>query len=166
MNNVDAIRKICFYIVDISLAITIAFFISWTFFSRVVMQGLSMAPIVSDRDTVIVNRLYKNLLVLNRYDLIAFNINGQESIKRIIGLPGDNIKISSGNVYINGEKISEDFIQSSLSSNIEQDVDVADNEFYVLGDKLDSSKDSRFEDIGNIKRKQIIGKVWYIIKNK
>ena len=162
----DSIKKICFYVVDISLVILLSFFISWTFFSRFVMQGLSMSPYIYDRDIVVVNRLYKNLFKLQRYEVIVFNINGQDSIKRIIGLPGDNIKISSGNIYINGEKIPDDIIHNSLSSNIEQDVDIGEDEYYVLGDKLDSSKDSRFEDVGNIKKKQIIGRVWYIIKNK
>ena len=125
-----------------------------------------MSPSIANRDIVLVNRLYKNFLTLNRYDVIAFYINDKESIKRIIGLPGDKIKISSSNIYINDEKIDEKYMTSSLSSYIDINTIVGEDEYYVLGDNLDSSRDSRFEDIGNIHRSQIIGKVWKVIETK
>ena len=130
------------------------------------MQGFSMSPSINNRDVVFVNRLYKNLLTLNRYDVIAFYINDKESVKRIIGLPGDKIKISSSNIYVNDEKIDERYMNSTLSSYTDINTTVGVDEYYVVGDNLDSSRDSRFEDIGNIHKSQIIGKVWNIIKSK
>ena len=148
------------------VAISIAFVITWTFFTRILMQGFSMSPSINNRDVVFVNRLYKNLLTLNRYDVIAFYINDKESVKRIIGLPGDKIKISSSNIYVNDEKIDERYMNSTLSSYTDINTTVGVDEYYVVGDNLDSSRDSRFEDIGNIHKSQIIGKVWNIIKSK
>ena len=165
MNN-DFIKDICKTVADFSLIVVIAFFVSWIFLFRVVMQGFSMNPTIKDSDTVLVNRLYKNVLPLSRYDIIVFNLDGQQNVKRIIGLPGDYVRISAGNIYVNLEKIDEDFLQDSLSSSIDNEVYVNDNEYYVLGDNLDSSKDSRFKDVGNINKNDIIGKVWYIIKKK
>ena len=153
-------------IVDMMLAIAIAFVITWTFFTRMLVQGFSMSPSIANRNIVLVNRLYKNFLSLNRYDVIAFYINDKESIKRVIGLPGDKIKISSSNIYINDVKIDEKYMQSSLSSYTDINTIVGEDEYYVLGDNLDSSRDSRFEDIGNIHKSQIIGKVWHIIESK
>lgn len=162
----EFLKKICHYVVDISLSIVIAFLIIWTLFTRVVMQGFSMSPKINDRDVVLVNRLYKRLLPIKRYDCIAFYLNNQENIKRIIGIPGDIVRISSGNVYVNNEKVSSEYISDSISSGFEQEVLVESGQYYVLGDNLYSSKDSRSNDIGTISQNTIIGKVWYVIGEK
>lgn len=154
-------KKFCGILVDVCLIIVVASFLSWSFLTRVVMQGFSMNPTIKDREVVFINRLYKNMLKLDRYDIIAFHMEDQENIKRIIGLPGDHIKISSGNIYVNGSKIEEDFMQVFLSSNFEQDLYVENDEYYVLGDNLDSSKDSRYKDFGNVQKNRVIGKVWH-----
>lgn len=123
-----------------------------------------MAPYINDGNIVLVNRLYKNFLPLNKQDVIVFYNNEQMSIKRIYGLPGETITITNGNFYIDDIQVESEDLKNSLSSNIEQNVKLGENEYYVLGDNLDSSKDSRFADVGNINRKDIVGKVWYIIK--
>lgn len=156
--------KICKVIADIVFAVALAFTISYIFFAQVLQQGFSMAPYINDGNIVLVNRLYKNFLPLNKQDVIVFYNNEQMSIKRIYGLPGETITISNGKFYINDIQVESEDLKNSLSSNIEQNVKLGENEYYVLGDNLDSSKDSRFADVGNINRKDIIGKVWYIIR--
>lgn len=145
-------------------AVALAFIVSYTFFAQVLQQGFSMAPYINDRNIVLVNRLYKNFLPLTRFDVIAFKNNGQDSVKRIYGLPGETVVISSGNIYINDNRIDNDNLKNSLSSNIEQNVKLGIDEYYVLGENLDSSKDSRFSDVGNIKQSNIIGKIWFVIR--
>lgn len=156
--------KICKVIADIVFAVALAFTISYIFFAQVLQQGFSMAPYINDGNIVLVNRLYKNFLPLNKQDVIVFYNNEQMSIKRIYGLPGETITITNGNFYIDDIQVESEDLKNSLSSNIEQNVKLGENEYYVLGDNLDSSKDSRFADVGNIDRKDIVGKVWYIIK--
>lgn len=156
--------KICKVIADIVFAVALAFTISYIFFAQVLQQGFSMAPYINDGNVVLVNRLYKNFLPLNKQDVIVFYNNEQMSLKRIYGLPGETITISNGKFYINDIQVESEDLKNSLSSNIEQNVKLGENEYYVLGDNLDSSKDSRFADVGNINRKDIIGKVWYIIR--
>ncbi|MBR4313814.1 MAG: signal peptidase I, partial [Lachnospiraceae bacterium] len=155
---------ICKIVADIVFAVALAFTISYIFFAQVLQQGFSMAPYINDGNIVLVNRLYKNLLPLNKQDVIVFYNNEQMSLKRIYGLPGETITISNGKFYINDIQVESEDLKNSLSSNIEQNVKLGENEYYVLGDNLDSSKDSRFADVGNINRKDIIGKVWYIIR--
>ena len=156
--------KICKIVADIVFAVALAFTISYIFFAQVLQQGFSMAPYINDGNVVLVNRLYKHFLPLNKQDVIVFYNNEQMSLKRIYGLPGETITISNGKFYINDIQVESEDLKNSLSSNIEQNVKLGENEYYVLGDNLDSSKDSRFADVGNINRKDIIGKVWYIIR--
>lgn len=156
--------KICKIVADIVFAVALAFTISYIFFAQVLQQGFSMAPYINDGNVVLVNRLYKNFLPLNKQDVIVFYNNEQMSLKRIYGLPGETITISNGKFYIDDIQVESEDLKNSLSSNIEQNVKLGENEYYVLGDNLDSSKDSRFADVGNINRKDIIGKVWYIIR--
>ena len=156
--------KICQIITDIVFAITLAITVSYIFFSQVLQHGFSMTPSINDSSIVLVNRLYKNFLPLQRNDVIAFYVSGRESIKRIYGLPGETITISNGNMYINDIQIANDNLKNSLSSNIDQNVKLGEDEYYVLGDNLDSSKDSRFLDVGNINKKDIIGKIWFVFK--
>ena len=154
----NTILKISQLVVDVVFAVSLAFIISYTFFAQVLQQGFSMAPYINDRSVVLTNRLYRNVLPLNRNDVIAFYVNGQESIKRIYGMPGETITISNGNLYVNDIQLENEDLKNSLSSNIDQNVKLGDDEYYVLGDNLDSSKDSRASDVGNISKKNIIGK--------
>ena len=154
----------CQIVTSIVFAVALAFIVSYTFFAVSLQQGFSMAPHINNGNVVIVNRLYKNFLPLEREDVIVFYLSGQESIRRICGLPGETVSISKGNLYINDVLIDSFDLKNSLTSNIDQNVRLGDDEYYVLGDNLDSSNDSRFPDVGNIKRANIKGKVWYIIR--
>lgn len=158
------IKKICNVISNIVLAIFIAYFISYSFATKYMQQGSSMSPTISDGDILLVNRLYSNLLKIKRNDIIYFNKNGQDSVKRVYGLPGDVIDITNGYLYVNNVRLDNVNLRHSLSSNVTQNLVIGDDEYYVLGDSLDSSKDSRHVDVGNINSKDIIGKVWWIIR--
>lgn len=142
----------------------LAYFICYTFFTPVLMQGFSMKGTVDDKNIVLVNRLYKRLLPIRQYDIIAYNIDGSETVKRVIGLPGDTVSIQSGVIYVNGDRLEERYEKEALSANVEKTRIVKDNEYYVIGDNLDSSKDSRFDEIGNISEDFIIGKVWRVVR--
>ena len=65
---------------------------------------------------------------------------------------------------MNNVRLDNVNLRHSLSSNVTQNLVIGDDEYYVLGDSLDSSKDSRHVDVGNINSKDIIGKVWWIIR--
>ena len=162
--NSKIILKICQFVTDIVFAVAFAFIISYTFFAVSLQQGFSMAPYINNGNVVFVNRLYKNFLPLERKDVIVFYISGQESIRRIYGLPGETVTISKGNLYVDDVLIDDFDLKNSLSSNIDQNVKLGDDEYYVLGDNLDSSNDSRFSDVGNIKQANIKGKVWHVFK--
>lgn len=162
--NSKIILKFCQIIADIVFAVSLAFIISFSFFTPCLQHGFSMVPYINDSNIVLINRLYRRLFKLKRNDVIVFYVDGQESIRRIYGLPGETITINSGNFYINDVQMQDMDLKNSLSSNISQNVKLASDEYYVLGDSLDNSMDSRSPDIGNIKLENIIGKVWFVIK--
>lgn len=80
-------------------------------------------------------------------------------IKRVIGVPGDEINIEFGNVYVNGEKLNESYIKGeTYSRDIKFPLIVGENELFVLGDNREVSKDSR--DFGTIKINQVEGRAF------
>lgn len=83
-------------------------------------------------------------------------------VKRVIGIPGDEINIESGNVYVNGEMLYEDYIKGeTYSRDIKFPLIVRENELFVLGDNREVSKDSR--DFGTIKIEQVEGRAFFRI---
>ena len=89
----------------------------------------------------------------------------KKNVKRIIGLPGETVQIKGGFIFINGEVLSvEDGLeQVSLAGRADTPIQLEQDEYFLLGDNRDSSEDSRFSNIGNVKREQIYGKVWFRI---
>lgn len=78
-------------------------------------------------------------------------------VKRVIGIPGDEINIEQGNVYVNGEKLNEDYIKGeTYEREIRFPLKVGKGEVFVLGDNREGSKDSR--DFGTIKIEQVEGR--------
>ncbi|QJT09775.1 signal peptidase I [Oceanidesulfovibrio marinus] len=104
-----------------------------------------------------------------RGDVIVFEypVNpSQDFIKRVIGLPGDTVEIRNKDVYVNGKKLDEPYVQHTDSRILESLRDnmaprtVPENEYFVMGDNRDESHDSRFW--GFVDRHKIEGKAWVI----
>ena len=83
-------------------------------------------------------------------------------IKRIIGLPGETVQILDGYVYIDGKKLDEHFCDEKIQNAAlaSDPITLGDDEYFVLGDNRNASEDSRFPDVGNVRRKEIIGRAW------
>ena len=127
------------------------------------MNGSSMKPVLESGDVVLINRLAYDVGKPIRFDVVVFEREGQQpGIKRIIGLPGETVQIKNGSVYINGEllKAENGLAEATIAGVAEYPVELGDDEYFLLGDNRDSSEDSRFVKIGNVKRRQIRGKVW------
>ena len=84
------------------------------------------------------------------------------NVKRVIGLPGEVVQIIDNLVYINDEPLEAEngLNQVVLAGIAENPVTLGEDEYFLLGDNRDGSEDSRFVNIGNVKREQIRGKVW------
>ncbi len=155
--------KLAAYVVSIFVAV----FLLWKFVaSPTVVDGSSMFPTLSNNERLLVDKISYKIGNPKRFDIIVFEEKNSETgyfIKRVIGLPGETVFIDKeSNVYINGEIIHdiygfEDIKNRGVASGT---VTLGDDEYFVLGDNRNNSEDSRFKDIGNIKRDAIFGRVF------
>ena len=82
-----------------------------------------------------------------------------------MGLPGETIEIIENRVYIDGERLEEDYETTNIDDVgvVDEKLKLAGDEYFVLGDKREQSEDSRDADVGNVKREYIYGKAWFVI---
>ena len=87
---------------------------------------------------------------------------GYFTIKRIIGLPGENVQIKNGRIFIDGKALTDlPFDDLVMTEGLALDgVDLGEDEYFCLGDNRPVSYDSRYEEVGPVERSEIIGKVW------
>jgi len=125
--------------------------------ARIRVDGFSMEPTLHTGEFVIVNKLAYKLGEPGRGDVIVFRYPfdpQQEYIKRVIGLPGDQVKIEGGDVFINGNKLEETYIAAEPA--YQNEVTIPEDSFFVLGDNRNNSSDSH--NWGPVPRDYVIGK--------
>ena len=126
-----------------------------------------METTLSNDNQILVNQFHYFFSDPNPGDIIVFRPNGNEKshlyIKRVIAGPGDTVEIRQGVVYVNGEVFDESVEVASIEEAgiASEPIKLGADEFFVLGDNRNNSEDSRFANIGNIKKEYIIGKVWF-----
>ena len=136
---------------------------------RTQIEGSSMQTTLSDGDQVLVDKLTYRFQQPKRYDVIAFPYRYEQDtfyVKRIIGLPGEKIRIvAQGTIFINEEALEEDYGTETITQPgyaftpkiLDED------EYFVLGDNRNDSVDSRYASVGYVRREEIIGKVFFRI---
>jgi len=136
-------------------------------FRRTVVHNVSMMDTLYDGDNIIMDELSYNIGDPKRFDIICFKSYKEKDllIKRVIGLPGETIRIDDGEIYINNKMIKdksglEKIEDAGLASN---EIRLGDDEYFVIGDNRDESTDSRSADVGNVRRREILGKASIVI---
>ena len=141
------------YIILILIIGIIIYIINTFFYQLCIVHGDSMEPNLKDKQIVLMKKF--NLL-LNYNDIIVIKKNNKIIIKRLIGLPNDNIKIDDY-VFVNNKKI--DNLYTEDKGIISSEITLNSDEYFVLGDNRQHSIDSRYEEIGIILKEEIIGKI-------
>lgn len=165
--NTKVITDILEMIVGSFAAIFLAFVIVYSIGMRTSVIGDSMEPTLYNSQEILMNRVIYKLSAPRRNDVVVFLPNGNENshyyVKRVIGLPGETVQIKEGKVYIDGIMLNEDeALDQMIDAGIAQnEVTLAADEYFVLGDNRNSSEDSRSGNIGAVKKENIIGKAWF-----
>ena len=157
----------CFYelskwlIVAILIICMVHFFIATIF----IVDGLSMEPNFHTGEYIIVNRFQYIFGTPKRSDVVVLKFPGdpdhKKYIKRVIGLPGENVIIQNGQVYINGQKLDEKYLPAGLQTLPNVNRTLKDEDYFLLGDNRPNSSDSRVW--GVAAKRYLIGRAWYII---
>lgn len=164
------IKEIVIWLLLIVLTITASYFITTNVFVKTVVAGVSMEPTLMEGQVVIVNKIEYYLKSPKRSDVIVYKQSNREhsyyEIKRVIGLPGETVKIKNGIIYINDEVLKEKIKTETIENAglAEEGIKLDDNEYFVLGDNRNDSEDSRFASVGNVLRNEILGKAVAIEK--
>ena len=131
------------WIVPIVIAVILAILINRFLIFKVKIPSESMVPTLNVGDRLFVTRVY-NPENLKRGDIVVFysEEKNEDMIKRLIGLPGDNIVIKDGIVTVNGETLKEDYI--GTADNYSGEFTVPEGKYFFLGDNRYWSLDSRY----------------------
>lgn len=158
------IRAVLEMILYFALVAGITFLIIHFVGQRTVVNGVSMQPTLSDGDNLIVDKLSYRFRDPDRFDIIVFpQGDGRYFIKRIIGLPGESVRIDEdGSIYIDGEKLSESYGKEVIQNpGLAKDgIELGADEYFVLGDNRNDSMDSRMAEVGRIAGDRIMGRAW------
>ena len=133
---------------------------------RTLVSGNSMQPTLQDGDSLMVDKLSYRFKDPERFDIVVFPYrHGDETfiIKRVIGLPGETVQITTdGRIRVNDEVLTEHYgleVIQNPGRAIEK-ITLADDEYFLLGDNRNNSLDSRDASIGNVKRRDLVGKAF------
>lgn len=125
------------------------------------VKGESMMPNFHDGELLLTEKVTYRFSQPDRGDVIVFrapNTTNVDYIKRVIGLPGEQVRVKDGSVFINGEKLDEPY-ETQLTSGTEE-VTIGEDQYFVLGDNRGASSDSR--SFGLISKNAIRGRTWLV----
>lgn len=158
-------------LVQVAVVAALGLFIAkYLFFSSTTVSR-SMEPTVSSGSVVFINQTAYAFVKPERFDVVAFSRNEDAEsdilVRRVIGLPGETIRIERGTVYINGNALDISEYTSEITSDgiARNPIRLGENEYFVLGDTPANSEDSRSSTIGTVSMKYIRGRVWLTAKS-
>lgn len=169
--NKKLMFEIIIFLIALLLVILFAYLIVHYALESTTVYEESMSPTLLVEDEVLINKFKYRLSNPERFDVIVFIKTDREhsyyNIKRIIGLPGETIQITDDGILVNGQ-VLEDIVEVEDMHNYglaKEVVTLDENEYFVLGDNRNSSEDSRFANVGNVLRDDILGKAWIRTNN-
>ena len=157
-------KEILSWIGSFAVAIVAALFIVTFIGQRVMVDGQSMEDTLQDKDNLICDKISYRFKDPERFDIVVIYPDEEKSarwIKRIIGLPGEEVRIDTeGNIYINGEILEENYGKETIKDPgmAIEPIQLGEDEYWVMGDNRNHSSDSRV--IGPVPKDRIIGKAF------
>lgn len=131
------------------------------------VNGSSMESTLNDENHLLLEKVSYYFTEPKRFDVIVFRPYDYDDklyyIKRIIGLPDETVQIIGNLIYIDGEPLEENYGRENVIDDpgtASQPITLAKDEYFVLGDNRNNSKDSRNSSVGVVHRKSILGRAW------
>ena len=156
----DPLKEMKEWIQAIVTAVVLALLIRTFLFEIILVDGSSMLPTLHDADRIFVNKIGYIIGGPHHGDVVIFKTPEDPHtnyVKRIIGLPGDRVRIQGGVVYVNNKALTEPYILEPPYDDYEE-VTVPKGTFFALGDNRNGSKDSRDLHVGFVPVGNLLGK--------
>lgn len=152
-------------IIEVIIALAIAAMFAMFVGQPVVVQGQSMENTYHDGQYLFMEKISYRLHNIHRFDIVAFKMDDEvKLIKRVIGLPGETVQImDDGSILINGQVMKENFGKEQITDagDAANEIQLGEDEYFVLGDNRNKSMDSRNSRVGIIKYEDIIGTILF-----
>src|SRR5256885_6320757 len=134
----DYLRALRTWMRDLFFCIVVSFFIILFVYQPVKVEGGSMEPGLEDQERIFINKLAYRLEDIKRGDIVVFRYPRdprKSFIKRVIGLPGDQVRVTDGRVFLNGKLVAEPYVpQEYLDSHPTREFTVPAESYFVMGD--------------------------------
>lgn len=168
--SASVIREVFSWIAGIVLSVFLAFVLTYFVGLRTNVIGVSMEPTLTNGQGILINRFSYKLFSPKAGDVIVFLPNGNQNahyyVKRVVAVPGQTVLIEDGILYIDGKEYEGDITDLIVSAGIaENEVKLGSDEYFVIGDNINSSEDSRSANIGPVLKSTIIGRAWFHFGN-
>ena len=163
----NIIKDISSYVIVILIVVIIRVFI----FDPVRVDGPSMDTTLANGQILILDKMSYRKKDIKRFDIVVIKLDNKKIIKRVIGLPNEVVEVKDNTIYINGKEINDpyattdtdDFDMGKIGL-----IKIPGDSYLVMGDNREVSLDSRYAEVGTIKREKILGKatlrVWPFTK--
>ncbi len=162
------VKETISWILTLGAAVLIALCIRGFVFEPVIVDGSSMLDTLQDREIMFVTKYDYLFGEPQSGDVIIckYPESTKNYVKRLIGLPGDTIEIKDNVVYRNGEALAETYLtpernSSPFYANMAART-LGDDEYFVMGDNRDNSRDSRSSSVDTLTRSQVKGHVRFV----
>lgn len=158
--------RILLIILELGIVIFAAYAITHYGLEKMIISGDNMNPTLKEGDEILINRIGYHIHSIKRNDIVVVRHNGSEhsyhTVERVIGLPGETVRITDGLVYINDKKLKEkyDFPVMENGGLALEEITLDEDEYFMLCDNRNECEDSRNANVGNVMKENIVGKAW------
>lgn len=144
------------WVTTLLIAVSIMMVVRLFLFAPYEVHGESMYPTFEGEELLIVNKWIYDVSTPDYGDIVVFHTAEQRDfIKRVIGLPGDQIAVREGQLFRNGKPVQEPYTNEEIQQNLHE-VIVPKDHVFVMGDNRNHSRDSR--EIGPVNMKEVVGR--------
>ena len=152
------------WIRDLILSVFVSIFIIVFLYQPVRVEGTSMLPMLEDQDRLFINKMAYRVGEIHHSDVVVFlypRDHEKSYIKRVIAVPGDDLRIDHGRVYINGQRIPEEYVPARYEDDRSlPEMVIPAKQYFLMGDHRSISSDSR--EFGPVDRSLIYGKAAFV----